>query len=277
MIRSVRTCIVGLAFSTIAGTASAAEMCARAADFTALQVSALQQQLMVAALTCNDPALYNRFVLAYRTELIDYDSALKQFFERLGDGEGASRYHSFKTKMANLYSVRSGDDRKTFCAAVRGAFIPAIGNGRKDLASFALSQPSILDEPYTNCGVSVAGAAGQAASQEAAVQPQDATATSTAAASLNSKATVDSATKSSSRMAAPTVRGNGPDTRSDRGRRTARSLWGYCRTRIGWGWCDRSEPYRYGPSPYSYESAPPDGKGRARAGRRTFPYRRMFR
>jgi len=279
MIRSARTCIAGLAFSTIVGTTSAAEICARAPDFTALQVSALQQQLMVAALICNDAPLYNRFVLAYRTELIDYDSALKRFFERLGDGEATSHYHSFKTKMANLYSARSADDRRTFCAAVRGAFTPAISNGRKDLASFALSQPSILDESYTNCGASVAGAAGRAPSLEAAAQAQDATTSSAAAASLNSKATVDSTTKSSSRTTAPAVRRDGPDTRRDRGRGNARSpLSGYCRTRIGWSLCDRSaERQSYRLSPYSYENATPDRGGRARAGRRTLPYRRMFR
>lgn len=277
MVRSVKACIAGLVFSTIVGTTSAAEICARAPDFTALQVSALQQQLMVAALTCNESALYNRFVLAYRTELIDYDSALKRFFEQFGDGDAASLYHSFKTKMANLYSARSGDDRRTFCAAVRGAFTPAISNGRKDLASFALSQPSFLDESYTNCGVSVAGAAGQAPSQKVAGQPQDATASSTGAASVNGKATVDSTTKSIARTTAPTVGRDGPDTRSDRGRRNAGSpLSRYCRTRIGWGLCDRSAG-RYSPSPYSYENATPDRGGRARAGRRTFPDRRVFR
>jgi hypothetical protein len=45
----------------MAGTGWAADVCARAPDLVALQVAALQQQLMVAALTCNDVSLYNSF------------------------------------------------------------------------------------------------------------------------------------------------------------------------------------------------------------------------
>jgi len=157
MILPVRASVVGIALSCVFGVASAAEVCARAPDLIALQVAALQQRLMVAALTCNEAALYNRFVTSYRSELIAADDTLKNFFERFGEN-GTAYYHSFKTKMANLYSALSNADAGLFCATARASFVPALSARNKDLAEFAASQPSLVDEPYTQCGQSIAGA-----------------------------------------------------------------------------------------------------------------------
>ncbi len=103
--------VAGLSLSLIAGTGWAAEICARAPDLVALQVAALQQQLMVAALTCDDVSLYNSFVITYQNDLVASDEALQAFFDRFGDAEGTPAYHSFKTKMANVYSARSATDK----------------------------------------------------------------------------------------------------------------------------------------------------------------------
>jgi hypothetical protein len=125
----------------------------------ALQVAALQQQLMVAALTCDDVSLYNSFVITYQKDLVTSDGALQAFFDRFGSEEGTPAYHSFKTKMANVYSARSATDKKRFCENARAAFGPALKTEKMSLASFAMSQPSTVNEPYTNCGESVAGGA----------------------------------------------------------------------------------------------------------------------
>jgi hypothetical protein len=151
--------IAGLSLSLTAGTAWAADVCARAPDLVALQVSALQQQLMVAALTCDDVPLYNNFVTAYQKDLVASDEALQAFFDRFGSEEGTPAYHSFKTKMANLYSARSASDKKRFCTNVRAIFGPALKTEKMSLAAFAMSQPSTVSEPYTNCGETVAGGA----------------------------------------------------------------------------------------------------------------------
>jgi hypothetical protein len=143
----------------IAGTGWAAEVCARPPDLVALQVAAIQQQLMVAALTCNDVSLYNSFVITYQKDLVASDEALQAFFDRFGDAEGSPAYHSFKTKMANLYSARSATDKVRFCANARTSVAPALKAEKLNLASFAMSQPSTVNEPYTNCGESVAGGA----------------------------------------------------------------------------------------------------------------------
>ena len=163
--------VAGLSLSLIAGTGWAAEVCARPPDLVALQVAALQQQLMVAALTCDDVSLYNRFVTTYQQELLTSDEALQAFFDRFGDQEGGSAYHSFKTKMANVYSGRSAADKKKFCASARASFAPALKSEKVSLATFAMSQPSSVNEPYTNCGDTVAGGAMLARTPVAAPPP----------------------------------------------------------------------------------------------------------
>lgn len=151
--------VAGLSLSLIAGTGWAAEVCARAPDLVALQVAAVQQHLMVAALTCNDVSLYNSFVITYQKDLVESDEALQAFFDRFGDAEGSPAYHTFKTKMANLYSARSATDKARFCTNASASFAPALKAEKLNLSSFAMSQPSTVNEPYTNCGESVAGGA----------------------------------------------------------------------------------------------------------------------
>jgi len=155
--RLVQTGTASLLISCLIGGASGAELCARAPELTALQVAAVQQELMVAAFACNDVTLYNRFVVKYRDELQASDDTLQAFFARKEDGTGLSDYHAYKTKMANVYSARSNADKKGYCQSAQRTFAAALSGQRKNLASFALAQPITVNEPYTKCGTPVAG------------------------------------------------------------------------------------------------------------------------
>jgi len=155
--RRVEVGVAGLALSCVVGTAWAADSCARAPDLTALQVAAVQQQLMVAAFACNDASLYNKFVVTYRDELQSSDQALQAFFVRMDETGGMAEYHTFKTKMANVYSLRSNADKNGYCRNARASFDAALNGEKKNLASFALAQPIAINESYTNCGPSIAG------------------------------------------------------------------------------------------------------------------------
>ena len=86
----IKTGILGLAFSSMIANAWAEELCARAADLLSLQVAAVQQGLMIAALACHDSELYNTFVVTYRQDLQASDAALQAFFMRLNQTTGAA-------------------------------------------------------------------------------------------------------------------------------------------------------------------------------------------
>ena len=156
--RLSKAAFIGLALSCFAGHASAQNACVRAQDLTALQIAAVQQELMVAALTCDDVTLYNGFVVAYRKDLKASDDALQAFFRRRDPSTGTTDYHAFKTKMANAYSVRSAGNKGAYCKNAQDLFHAALG-GKQSLSAFALAQPISVDKSYATCGDRVEGGA----------------------------------------------------------------------------------------------------------------------
>lgn len=155
----LKTAAAVLAVSGMAGQAWAETVCAGAQDLTALQIASVQQEMMVAALACeaDNVSLYNSFVTIYQPELIASDEALLSYFMRRAPATGTDDYHSFKTKLANHFSVRSADNRGSFCGRAEGLFHEALAGRKKSLAAFALAQPMVIDTGYTVCGDSVQG------------------------------------------------------------------------------------------------------------------------
>jgi hypothetical protein len=169
--QGIKSGVLGLALSTFIGNAWAADVCARAQDLTALQVAAVQQELMVAAFTCNDFGLYNSFVIGYQKPLQDSDQALQAFFLRLNPATGAAEYHTFKTKLANSYSLRSSGNGKAYCGNALRVFHAALNEGSKSLAEFAMAQPASFAVNYDVCGERIPGGAMTAKTAAPALAP----------------------------------------------------------------------------------------------------------
>jgi hypothetical protein len=91
-------------------------------DVAALKTAALQQRLMVAALTCKSTTAYNRFVLAHRAELQRSDADLKAYFIAQGGESGEAAYDTYKTKVANLAAHGPAIDARAFCASTTEEF-----------------------------------------------------------------------------------------------------------------------------------------------------------
>ena len=103
----------GLSVSLLSGPAWGHGLCAGPEDELAMKTSAMQQALMVAALSCNDIGRYNHFVIDHRGDLMRADATLLHFFVRSRGGEAA--YHAFKTKAANISSLESARDNSGYC------------------------------------------------------------------------------------------------------------------------------------------------------------------
>ena len=122
--------------------------CIASRDATSLEVAAVQQQLMVAALTCGATSRYNQFVTSYQPELQASDANLMAFFKHRG--AGAAGYHAFKTKLANEASLRSSHSPDGYCQAANAAFDDALA-GNKSLDIFVAAQPMAFRMPYSVC------------------------------------------------------------------------------------------------------------------------------
>jgi hypothetical protein len=129
-----------VAFALVAGNAYAAGDCAGPQDELAMKTSSMQQALMVAALSCGDVALYNRFVVSHQAELQQADAALMSFFVRENAEGGQEDYHAFKTKAANISSLESARNRGGYCANAERLFAAALDPAGANLAWFVSSQ-----------------------------------------------------------------------------------------------------------------------------------------
>jgi hypothetical protein len=141
--------VAALTLCWLAGNAMAAARCAEPQDMTALQIAALQQQLMVAALTCHDVADYNRFVISHQPELQASDRALLRFFQRSGAQKGDDGYNAYKTKLANDSSLRSIRDGQ-FCPSADATFTDARAF-KGSLAELVAQRSSRIATGYALC------------------------------------------------------------------------------------------------------------------------------
>ncbi len=135
--RTFRTGACALAWVMAAGQVQAATQCAKTNEVTAIQASAIQQQLMVAALTCHQVANFNAFQIGFATELRRSDADLMKMFKRFyGGSRGEREYHAFKTRLANDSSMRSIHDNQGYCAAAEVVFAAALAAQKPTLVNF---------------------------------------------------------------------------------------------------------------------------------------------
>lgn len=141
-----------------AGTAAmAAPKCALPAEVTAIQAASVQQQLMVAALTCNDVTDFNAFQTSFSKELRSSDHRLQAMFRRLfGAGRGMEEYHAFKTRLANDSSIRSIHDNLGYCHEAQLVFAAALSPDKPKLADFVSGVAIHEDNPVDSCEIRVA-------------------------------------------------------------------------------------------------------------------------
>ncbi len=140
-------CMTGNVWANAAQAAS----CANPIEMSAVRTAAVQQRLMVAALTCHAIAQYNRFVTAYQAELQQSDRQLQDFFRRLYGQSGTSNYHSFKTRLANTSSMDSIKEGLGYCADAQATFDSALSDGRKSLTDFLSTQFTEAERAFSPC------------------------------------------------------------------------------------------------------------------------------
>lgn len=149
---------LALVLLTATSTAWAGSLrCARPDEVTAIQAAAVQQELMVAALTCNEISRFNAFQTGYSRDLRSSDSTLQRMFMRLyGGRQGQSEYHAFKTRLANNSSIRSIHSNPDFCHEASRVFAAALGPERPSLAGFVSGIEVTEESPVDSCQISVA-------------------------------------------------------------------------------------------------------------------------
>lgn len=154
--RTFRVGACALAWTMVAAPVFAATQCAKDNEVTAIQAASIQQQLMVAALTCHAVANFNAFQIGYGKELRRADADLMKMFKRFyGSRQGEKEYHAFKTRLANDSSMRSIHDNPGYCAAAQNVFTQALVPQKPALAVF-VSGVEVQENPFSSCNIRVA-------------------------------------------------------------------------------------------------------------------------
>ena len=169
--RAYRIGASALALSVaLASAAQAAPQCTKPEETTAIQAASVQQQLMVAALTCNQITNFNAFQIGYGPELRAADATLLKMFKRFyGARHGEAEYHAFKTRVANDSEMRSIKDNPTYCHAADAVFAAALAEAKPTLAIFVSDVQIMEASPFDSCQIRVAVGAGTAATTTAMV------------------------------------------------------------------------------------------------------------
>ena len=154
------TRIISAALATVAMTAQAfaAGVCSRADETAGMKAEILQQQLMVAAYSCHLEGSYNAFVVNYRPDLIASDEAAQSLFKRVSATKGFDDYQSFKTRMANDFSMdyQNQDD---FCDNAQDMFQTAAEHRGESLSSLMAALSFDGATPFDQCTTREAAAA----------------------------------------------------------------------------------------------------------------------
>jgi hypothetical protein len=170
MTRKIEACAcVGLLlFSGAAQAADIQRPCATAAEITAIQVSAVQQELTDAALACGEKEtqLFNRFQTVFNKELRRSDALMLTMFKRLnGTVRGNAAYDAYKTR-----AIAHAEQRRivpgaaeNFCKAADIVFAAALAPDKPVLEDFVAGVPVQEASPVDACeikvGVSLQGVA----------------------------------------------------------------------------------------------------------------------
>lgn len=159
MRKLAKTGAAALMLTCMAGNVMAATQarCARPDEMNAVKTAAIQQRLMVAALSCDAAQLYNSFVSSYQKDLQASDRALQNFFRRMNGKSGTEDYHAFKTRLANASSMASIGDITTYCASAKQLFETALDSAKSTLAAFVSNQETAADAVFSPCEVLTAG------------------------------------------------------------------------------------------------------------------------
>ena len=140
--------------AVLAAAPAMAQTCAQPAEKAAFDVRALQSQLMVAALSCQQDEQYNTFVRQYKGELEGAYRGINAHFRRTAGARGQSSLDGYITSLANAQSQDGIRQGSNFCRNVTPLFAAALAAPKNTEALAQLAVLNNLSNPHgrSECG-----------------------------------------------------------------------------------------------------------------------------
>lgn len=150
-----------------------AQGCIRPAERTAVDVRAVQSQLMVAAIACNRTEDYNTFVRRHQAELGAAYNTVAGVFRRAHGAQGQRQYDAYITNLANAQSQEGIRQGSHFCRDIGPLFQAALAAPNAGAVAALTAQHSIANPmPIAECPATQQAAPAQQRTRTAQAQPQ---------------------------------------------------------------------------------------------------------
>ena len=169
----IRTMMTGLLAASLATPAFA--QCMQPAEKPGFDIRALQSQLMVLALTCNQQEDFNRFVTQNRPVLQGAYGDIQRHFRRVAGGGWQRQIDAYITNTANIHSQAGISQGTLFCQNQVQLFPQAFAATTRDQLA-TLSQQRQIVQAYqpAMCGAGGATATTPRAPAARPAQPRPA-------------------------------------------------------------------------------------------------------
>jgi hypothetical protein len=155
-------CVAALSLvGASAAEARISSACASQAEVSAIQVSAVVQELTDSALSCGPQAMSDmqQFQIVFQKELRRSDALLKAMFKRMnGSRAGDAAYDAYKTRAINHAEQRriKPGEQENFCRTARIVFQAALAPDKPVLEDFVSGVPVDEANPVDSCEIKVA-------------------------------------------------------------------------------------------------------------------------
>lgn len=159
--------LLGGVMAVMAVPSLALGACLRPAERTAFDIRALQSQLMVVALSCQQQDSYNAFVTRFRTQLGEAHRDMTAYYRRASGAQGQRMMDQYITNLANSQMQVGITQGSHFCRNQMPLFQQAMAaNSAAELA--AITQRAAIPQPLPAEACPAAPARQQRASAAAA-------------------------------------------------------------------------------------------------------------
>jgi hypothetical protein len=164
-----RSLVAGVTALAVA-TPALAQSCIPPTERTALDLRAVQSQVMVVALTCGRDADYNAFVTKYQRDLAAAYRTVGTYFRRV-HGSAAQREHDvYITNLANAQS-QVGISRGSFFCREQEAFLTAVQAQPNAAALAPLATTHSVPNPIATAACQAPTRPASSSNRTAAAQP----------------------------------------------------------------------------------------------------------
>lgn len=133
------------------------QACVQPGDQQAFDVIALKSSLMVAALSCDEPDLYNAFIRRFQPNVMAEQNAMDGYYHRAYGLDAQMREDRYVTDLANSQASSTGQTAAVYCSGTEKLFGEVLASRNwDDLVLLTGAKPLPVPAPEAACALAPA-------------------------------------------------------------------------------------------------------------------------